>query len=174
MSKTAEANAGNLYCLKPNHNFEAKIRNTTISNGLAWSADGKSMYFIDSIYNSVKHFTFSTENANFSNEKIVIENPEMKYFDGMTIDSDGMLWVAHFGGSCVRRWNPNTGEVLLKIELPCPNITSLTFGGKDYTTLYITTSQENMSDADRLKFSTAGAIFHLETEFQGLETNVFG
>ncbi len=174
MSKTAQANAGNLYCLTPDLDFNVKIANTTIANGLAWSHDHRTMYFIDSTLDSIRSFDYEASSQNITSEKIVIHDPEKRYFDGMTLDTEGMLWVAHCGDGCIRRWDPATGQVLLKIDFPCPIVTSLTFGGKDHKTLYISTSQENMSLADREKYPSSGAIFYIETAYQGYETQVFG
>ncbi len=174
MSKTAAAAAGNLYCFSPDYTYQIKIPETTISNGLAWTADGKKMYFIDSILDNIQAFDYLPESQTILNAQAVVHQPSMRYFDGMTIDTEGMLWVAHFGNACIRRWNPHTGQVMLQIAFPCPQVTSLTFGGKDYKTLYITTSQENMSSEERQKYPLSGAIFYINTAFNGQETNVFG
>ena len=74
-----------------------------------------------------------------SNREEVIRLPEgMGNPDGNTIDEDGMVWIAHFGGACVSQWNPYTGEMLKKIDVPAYNVTSIAFGGKNLDELYIT------------------------------------
>jgi sugar lactone lactonase YvrE len=173
MSKTAKADAGNLYCLKTNLDFSVKIPNTSISNGTIWNQDGSKMYYIDSIRDSIRSYDFDKNTFEISNERTIIHHPEMRYFDGMTIDTEGMLWVAHCTDSCVRRWNPETGEVLLKIDLPCPKVTSLTFGGEGYRTLFITTAQEHMTAEEVAQYPTSGATFVLNTDYQGFATNIF-
>jgi sugar lactone lactonase YvrE len=173
MSKTAEADAGNLYCLKSNLDFSIKIPKTTISNGTIWNQEGTKMYYIDSLKDSIRVFDFDKNTFEISHEKTIIYNPEMRFFDGMTIDTEGMLWVAHCTDSCIRRWNPETGEVLLKIDFPCPKVTSLTFGGEDYRTLFITSAQENMTAEAIKKYPTSGATFVLNTDYQGFKTNIF-
>lgn len=173
MSKTAKADAGNLYCLKPNLDFTIKIPKTSISNGTIWNKDGSKMYYIDSIKDSIRSYDFDKNTFDISNERTIIYHPEMRYFDGMTIDMEGMLWVVHCTESCVRRWNPETGEVLLKIDLPCPKVTSITFGGHDYRTLFITSAQELMTPEEVAKFPASGATFILNTDYQGYAPNVF-
>lgn len=174
MSKTCENKAGALYCLKPILAFDEMVSNVTISNGLCWTGDNKTMYFIDTFAYQVKAFDMN-ENAFLSNERMVIDGRQesLGYFDGMTIDTEGMLWIAHCTDSCIRRWNPNTGQALLKIDLPVPKVTSLTFGGENYHTLYITTAQEHMSAQEIKQFPLSGSIFYLETDYQGFETNCF-
>lgn len=173
MSKTCEENAGALYCLKPDGSFEKKIENCTISNGLAWDVEKSKMYFIDSIKDGINSYDYEPNSCTRSNETTVIYKPEYRYFDGMTIDTEGMLWVAHCMDSCIRRWNPETSEELLKIDLPCPKVTSLTFGGDNYSTLYITTAQEHMNADEILKFPLSGSIFKVETDFKGMKSNNF-
>jgi sugar lactone lactonase YvrE len=173
MSKTAQAEAGNLYCLTSNLDLSIKIPNTTISNGTIWNKEGTKMYYIDSIKDSIRSYDFDKDNLENSNEKTIIYHPEMRYFDGMTIDTEGMLWVAHCTKSCIRRWNPETGEELLKIDLPVPKVTSLTFGGDDYKTLFITTAQEHMSQEEIEQYPLSGSVFYIETDFQGFEANIF-
>lgn len=173
MSKTAATEAGNLYCLTSNLDFSIKIPKTTISNGTIWNIEGTKMYYIDSIKDNIRSFDFDTKTFEISNEKIIIHQPKMRYFDGMTIDTEGMLWVAHCTKSCIRRWNPETGEELLKIDLPVPKVTSLTFGGDDYKTLFITTAQEHMSGEEIEKYPLSGSVFYIETDYQGFEANIF-
>jgi sugar lactone lactonase YvrE len=173
MSKTCEHEAGALYILKKDGCFEKKIDKSTISNGLAWDVQKGKMYYIDSMKDSIRSYDFEPETCSLSNEKTIIQRPDCRYFDGMTIDTEGMLWVAHCTDFCIRRWNPETGEELLKIDLPVPKVTSLTFGGDDYKTLFITTAQEHMSQEEIEKYPLSGSVFYIETEYQGFETNIF-
>ena len=76
-----------------------------------------------------------------------------------SIDEDGMLWIAHWNGWQVSRWNPQTGEKLLKIPLPVANVTSCTFGGEGLNDLYITTARKDIPEAELLKQPLAGALF---------------
>jgi sugar lactone lactonase YvrE len=82
--------------------------------------------------------------------------------DGMTIDTEGMLWVALWNGQGVARWNPYTGELLQQIELPVAQVTSCTFGGNDLQHLFVTTAKVGLSEAEMEKQSLAGSVFVIE------------
>jgi sugar lactone lactonase YvrE len=174
MDKACKPEAGALFCFSKNKTFKKKVKNVTISNGLTWTADKKTMYYIDTMADTVRSYR-NTEGGNLKDEKVVIQGDFKKlgYLDGMTIDTEGMLWIAHCNGGCIRRWNPETGEILATIQLPIPKVTSLTFGGADYKTLYITTAQEHMTAEEIAKYPLSGATFYVETDFQGFETSIF-
>lgn len=174
MSKKALPGAGNLYCLKPDLDFAVKLPGTSISNGLAWTEDGSKMFYIDSLSDTVRCFDFNKK-GEIANSTVVIEGDfkTMGYLDGMAIDTEGMLWIAHCNGGCVRRWNPVTGEVLATIDLPVPKVTSCCFGGSGYQTLFITTAKEHLTAEERKQFPLSGATFFAHTAYQGYQTNQF-
>ncbi len=174
MSKTCEEGAGALYCYRPDGTFLKQIENVTISNGLCWSPTGYTMYYIDTFAFCVKAYDCDSF-GNLSNERIVLDDTkkELAYLDGMTIDTEGMLWIAHCTGGYIARWNPETGQILEKYELPVPKCTSLTFGGLNYNTLYITTAQEHMSQNEIKQYPQSGDIFELKTNFKGFKTHTF-
>jgi len=132
-----------------------------ISNGLAWSPDHKTFYYIDTPLQRVDAFDYDVESGEISNRRTVITLPppaEGGYPDGMTIDVEGNLWVAHWEGSKVTRWNPNTGTLLRTVSIPVSKVTSATFGGPKLDQLYITTASVR-SDVE--KEPLAGAVFVL-------------
>ncbi|MFC5626349.1 SMP-30/gluconolactonase/LRE family protein [Algoriphagus winogradskyi] len=160
--------AGSLYCINRDLEPKNKLSNLTISNGMAWTEDNQTFYFIDTPTRQIKAFQFDLETGEIEFEKIAVDIPEELGFpDGMCIDRDGMLWVAHYGGSGVYRWNPKNGELLDKIELPVPHITSCCFGGENLDTLLITSAQENMSTEQLKKFPMSGDVFLVKTACQG-------
>lgn len=168
MSLSEEANTGSLYVFSENE-VSKKIENITISNGIAWSNDHKTMYFIDTPTLEVVAYDYEISTGNIANKKVVIRIPKSEGFpDGMTIDKEGMLWIAHWNGWQVTRWNPNTGEKLSKIQLPVANVTSCTFGGQNLTDLYITTAKEGLTTESFKKQPLAGSLFILrDCGFQG-------
>lgn len=173
MNKQVRANAGKLYLFNGD-SIVPKLENLTISNGMAWSADQKTMFFIDTVDYAVAAFDFDNQTGNISNKRKVIVVPqEMGAPDGMTIDRDGMLWIAHWGGSCVARWNPANGELLGTIMVPAPYVTSCTFGGKNLQTLYITTAREGLSEKQLIEFPLSGGIFSYLSETRGTESYFF-
>jgi len=154
------ANAGSLYILDAGHQVSKKIEGTTISNGMAWSADSKTFYYIDTPTLTVVAYDFDNTDGSISNKRIIIKVDENDgYPDGMTIDSQGMLWVAHWGGWQVTRWNPETGEKIFALPVPVSNVTSCTFGGKHLQDMYITTAQKGLSPDELNQQPLAGCLF---------------
>lgn len=169
MSLTDEPNAGNLYVFD-NNKIEKKISNVSISNGIAWSIDHKTMYYIDTPTFEVVAYNYEKYTGQISNRKIVIKISEKDgYPDGMTIDTEGMLWIAHWDGWQVTRWNPNTGKKLHYIKFPVARVTSCAFGGKNLTDLFITSARTGLTENDLKEQPFAGALFTIRNcGFQGL------
>jgi sugar lactone lactonase YvrE len=160
MSHLEKPDAGSVYVLHNDGSINKKITNTTISNGMAWSPDEQTFYFIDTPTSRVVAYSYDKETGEITDPESVITIPlEDGYPDGMTIDIDGMLWIAHWNGWQVSRWNPQTGEKLLKLPLPVANVTSCTFGGKDLNDLYITTARKDIPEAELAKQPLSGALF---------------
>lgn len=174
MDKSCAPKAGNLFRVTADLQSSLQVKNTSVSNGLAWTSDKKTFYYIDSPTFEIRSFDFNLENSSISNPKTVIEVPE-EYGspDGMSIDEENMLWVAHWGGNCIRRWNPKTGEVLEKIEVDAAHVTSCCFGGAALKTLYITTARSGLDDNQLKEFPLSGGLFALETEVKGTPINYF-
>ena len=159
---------GALYALDGDGTVSKKMDGVTISNGLAWSTDQRTMYYIDTIPRRVYAFDFDVDTGQISNRRVAIQiGAEHGYPDGMTIDTDDKLWIAHFGGGCVRRWDPQTAEILESISVPTPQVTSCTFGGDDLDTLYITSAWEHMSDEQKEREPLAGAVFAVKVPYHG-------
>lgn len=164
--------AGSLYRIGSDLQPEVQLKSLTISNGMAWKADQQTFYFIDTPTKKIQEFAFDPETGEIEFQRIAVEIPEdLGFPDGMCIDQEGMLWVAHYGGSGVYRWNPHTGELLYKIELPVPHVTSCCFGGDDLDLILITTAQENLTADDLEKFPQSGDVFLVKVEVGGLESH---
>jgi sugar lactone lactonase YvrE len=175
MSLSEEPNVGSLYVFD-NKTIEKKVENVTISNGLAWSIDQKTMYYIDTPTFEVVAFDYEKETGNISNKQIALKiSEEEGYPDGMTIDTEGCLWIAHWGGWQVTRWNPKTGEKILSIKLPVSQVTSCTFGGENLSDLFITSASVGLSAEALAKQPLAGALFVVRNcGFKGMEAFEFG
>ncbi len=162
---------GSLYRIDSNLKPEVQLKNLTISNGMAWTKDQKTFYFIDTPTRKIQEYSFDAETGEIEFKRIAIEIPEdLGFPDGMCIDQKGMLWVAHYGGSGVYRWNPKSGDLLDKIELPVPHVTSCCFGGENLDLMLISTAQENMSDEDLKKYPQSGDVFLVKLEVGGFES----
>lgn len=173
MEKTAKENAAKLYMFKDD-SLHIKENNITISNGIVWDTNKNIMYYIDTPTQQVVAYDYEPETGAISDKRVVIEVPKEKGSpDGMSIDAEGKLWIAHWGGNGVYRWDPETGNLMEKIEVPAPNVTSCAFGGPDLTTLYITSAREGLSDEQLEAYPLSGSLFVIETDVKGTMANIF-
>lgn len=160
MSLSEEAGAGSVYTVQNDLTPVKKIEGVTISNGMAWSADHQTFYYIDTPTCEIVAFNYEKAAGNISNKRTIIKIDEKDgYPDGMTIDNEGMLWIAHWDGWQVTRWNPGTGEKLYSIRMPAANITSCTFGGDELEDLYITSAKVGLTETESANQPLAGALF---------------
>ena len=167
--------AGALYCMETDLRVRKVLGGVSISNGIVWSLDNARMYFIDSLRYDVQVYDYDVETGTIDDERIAFEVPrEVGLPDGMAIDAEGMLWIAHFGGSKVCRWHPGSGEILQTIELPVSRVTSCGFGGRDLDTLYITSAAIGMTAEEREREPHAGGLFKASPGCRGVEPFQFG
>lgn len=109
--------AGALYCMDTDLSVRKVLGGVSISNGIVWSLDGTRMYFIDSLRYDVQVYDYDVETGTIDDERIAFRVPrEVGLPDGMAIDAEGMLWIAHFDGAKVCRWHPDSGEILQTIR----------------------------------------------------------
>ncbi len=167
MAYDARAGAGSLYRLDPDGATHEVLRDVTISNGLAWTPDGTTMFYIDTPTQRVDAFDMDPATGVIANRRATVEIPPAAGMpDGMTIDDDGGLWVALWQGSAVHRYTPD-GRLDTVVELPCVNVTSCCFGGPDLDELYITTSPSGLSASDRAAQPLAGGLFRFRPGVTG-------
>jgi len=163
-----------LYRLDPDLTLHTMQTGVTTSNGLAWSLDKKILYYIDTDTRKVVAYNYDQDEGSISDGRDVITIPnEMGLPDGCTIDAEGMLWIALWGGYAVGRWNPANGELLCKIEVPAKQVTSCTFGGEALDTLYITTARRQLSEEELLKYPHSGGLFECKPGVKGLKADFF-
>lgn len=145
-----------------------------ISNGLAWSADHKTFYYIDTPTCEIKAFDYDLNTGEIANPRTAIRVPEsMGWPDGMTSDIQGNLWIAMWGGARVTRWNPHTGQLLEQISVPALQTSSCVFGGKNMNELYVTSARVGMNDDDLKKYPRSGGLFRVLTNIEGMPTFEF-
>ena len=163
--------AGSLYCLDESLAARKVLGELTISNGLTWSADHKTMYFIDTPTFEIWAFDYKIETGAISNRRVAVPVPQdAGYPDGMTIDAEGALWVAHWGTSCVCRWDPNSGEKLEAIRFPVENVSCPTFGGPNLGEMYVTSSRLGLDESALQSQPLAGGVFRVSPGVRGTET----
>jgi sugar lactone lactonase YvrE len=171
------AGAGVLYRLDPSGEISVLLDGVTESNGLGWSPDGGTFYYIDSGEPEPRIRAFPCDLAAGTlgaPRDLVQPDASFGIPDGLVVDSDGCLWVAFWGGSAVRRYSPS-GELLASLEVPVSQPSCPAFGGPGLGDLYVTTAWENMSEAERAAEPVAGHVLHLRVDgVQGLPAGRFG
>lgn len=174
MHEEAKGSEGTLYCFDGKSLME-KLPSRKVSNGICWSKDNKTMYYIDSFDNNIKRYDFDLLSGFISNESIIVEMTEPKCTpDGMTIDEEGMLWVAIWGGGCVNRYNPLTGELIGAVKVDAPHVTSCAFGGNMMQQLFITTARVGLDEKQLLQYPESGSLFIVDVGIRGMEMHQFG
>ncbi len=166
--------AGSLYCLYPDGRVERRVPDVGISNGIVWTSDKKTMYFIDSPTRRVDAFDYDNETGEISNRRTAIELPEgMGYPDGMAIDSEDKLWVALWAGWGVARFDPTTGDLLEKIDVQASQVTACAFGGPELKDLYITTARRDLEGEALNDQPDAGGLFHIKLDVAGVPSTAY-
>lgn len=144
----------------------------TISNGLAWGRDGRTMFYIDSPTRRIDAFSYTPDTGEIADRRTVVEIPaELGSPDGMTIDADGGLWVALWGGSAVHRYVD--GRLDRVVRLPVSQPTSCAFGGPDLDELYVTSAWKGLSADARHAEPLAGALFRLRPGVRGVQPSAY-
>jgi sugar lactone lactonase YvrE len=147
----------------------------TISNGLAWSPDHKTLYYIDTSTREARAFDYDIATGQIANPRRAIYFGEsLGWPDGMTSDTEGNLWVAMWGGAQITKWNPNTGKLLEQIPVPALESSCPVFGGKDMNELFVTSARKGMTDEELIKYPLSGGLFKITTKSQGMPTFEFG
>lgn len=174
MHKGFKKHSGTLYRVRPNAQVAPMVPNTTISNGIAWNTAGDTFYFIDSPTQCVHSFTWNQEEQQLSDKKVCIRIPEtMGIPDGMCMDAEGMLWIAHWGGGQVTRWDAKKGQLVEKVQVPAPQVTSCCFGGKDLEVLYMTTARGELTKEQLQTYPLSGGLFSIVPGVAGRKSNCF-
>jgi len=169
-----EEAVGNFYSFN-GKDIEVLIPNVTISNGMAWSPDHKTFYYIDTPTRKVQAFDYDLKTGKLANPRIAINIPKsLGWPDGMTSDVEGNVWIAMWGGAQVTKWNPNTGTLLETISVPALHTSCCVFGGKNMNELFITSARHGMSAEDIQKYPLSGGLFKVITNVEGMPTFEFG
>lgn len=166
--------AGALYRLDTDGTLTTVLGDVTISNGLAWDADARRFYYVDSGTRGVDRFDYDDASGDIAGRRRLIDVPaDLGEPDGMTIDADGCLWLAIWDGWQVRRHAPD-GRLLEVLEVPVQRPTSCAFGGPQLDRLFITSSRFGLDPAALAAQPLAGALFVADVGVRGLPTPAFG
>lgn len=157
-------NPKSCFLYKYDHNLELTTwaKDITLSNGMAWSSDKKHFYYADSFTSCVYHFDYDDDKGAVSGQQVILDYEAAGVTgvpDGMTIDQNDNLWVACFQGSKMICVDPRRQQVVRNVAIPALSVTSACWGGKDYSTLYVTSSTLKMTDEQRAALPSAGGTF---------------
>jgi sugar lactone lactonase YvrE len=160
MHVTEAEPVGELYRLDPGGRLNPVVKNVTVSNGLGWSPDGSRLYYADSPLRRVDVFDYDPATGEaFARRTFADLSAAEGVPDGLTVDADGCVWVAMWGGGALRRLTPD-GEPDAVLPVPVSQPTSCAFGGPDFADLYITTARVGLTEAQLAAQPLAGRLLH--------------
>lgn len=169
MVTDGDAKDAALYRIDTDQSCQKMIDGVQISNGLAWDMNRQVMYYIDTKTQQVVSYQYNLDSGDIQNKETVYTfSPEDGHPDGMTIDQDGMLWVAMYNGWQVIQINPVSKEKIDRVEVDAKCVTSCAFGGEDYQTLYITSASSD-DEEDVL----GGSLFAVRTSSKGMKPDEY-
>lgn len=157
---------GALYRLDLNGSIDVVLDAVTISNGLDWSPDGRSAYYVDTPTREISVFGYTREDGLHDRRRFVAVDGLP---DGLTVDAEGGVWVAVYDAGAVRRYGPD-GTLDAEVGLPVPRVTACTFGGERLDRLFITTTREGLAPGEH---PLAGSIFVADAGVRGLPAREF-
>ena len=164
MADGGRPRGGDLYVLDRDGGVRTLIEAVTISNGLAWSAEGDQLFYVDSATQSIDVLDYDLATGAVTNRRQWVSIPtEVGVPDGITMDADGCIWVALWGAGRVRRYSP-AGACIAEIEFPVPRVTSCAFGGDALDQLYVTSAAVGRPRVDG---ELDGAVFVVDPGCQG-------
>jgi sugar lactone lactonase YvrE len=157
-----------LYRLDPDGSLQTMETNIGVSNGIGWSPDNQTMYYADSPRQTIYAYDYDAATGAISRRRDFIHDPDEPGFpDGLTVDSNGFIWSARWGGWSLLRYDPQ-GRLERKIPMPVEYPTSCIFGGADLDELYITSAWTALGETRKDEQPLAGDLFRLKTTVSGL------
>jgi sugar lactone lactonase YvrE len=165
--------AGSLYRLDPDGSVRRMLEGVSISNGLGWSPDGGTMYYVDTPTGRIDAFDFDGASGDIGGRRTFVEVTAGEGRpDGLCVDAEGAVWLATWPGWAVHRYLPS-GELDAILPLPCSNVSSCAFGGPSLEGLFITTAREHLGEEERRAQPLAGGLFHARVGVAGLPRAAF-
>lgn len=173
MTDESGAAGASLYRFAPGGEVLPVLDGIKESNGIGWSPEGDTMYYVDSGAGTLDALAVDVQTGLPTSRATIVRIPAHEGVpDGLAVDVNGAVWLAVWDAACVCRFSPR-GELLARIELPVDRPTSIAFGGTGLRHLYITTAREGLTEAQLADQPLAGSIFHLPAPVQGLAANAF-
>lgn len=164
---------GTLYRLDRDGSAHPIVTGTTISNGLGWSRDGTTMWYVDSGPGTVDVFRFDADAGTVSDRRTVVRiDPDEGVPDGLAVDAEDHVWVAVWDGGQVRRYAPD-GQLVARVRVPVSRPTSCCFGGSELDTLFVSTARKGLTDDQLRSQPDAGRLFCAEVGVRGVAQPTF-
>ena len=165
--------SGSLYQLSSNNELSVLLDQIRIPNSIAWSPEGDVMYFSDTRAEIIWSFNYNSETGEISDRNTFVDFSKLQGRpDGATTDTEGYLWCAEYGGGKIIRFDPK-GRIVSAITVPATNVTSCTFGGPNFSTIYITTASQRLTPEQRLSQPLAGSVFSCDLDITGIPEPIF-
>ena len=159
---------GSLYRFDADRNLTKMADRIEIPNGLAWSPNGRTMYFTDTFHRRIFTYDFDADSGEIGAKRIFAEFPEGAGApDGATVDADGFLWTAVYGGGRLHRYAPD-GRLARVVPLPVSQPTSCAFGGSGLGVLYVTSASQRLAPEALMREPHAGAIITINVGVRGI------
>jgi sugar lactone lactonase YvrE len=172
MRREASAGTASLRRLDPGGRWTTVLDGLALPNGLDWSPDGETMYFVDSLAHGLDAYPFDPATGALGAPRRLVDVPEDEgLLDGLCVDADGCVWVALAFGGQVRRYAPD-GTLLTTLRVPASVSTCCAFGGAELDVLFVTSGTVTLTDAERAAQPAAGAVFALRPGVAGRSTNL--
>lgn len=173
MSRARTPGTAALYRLDPGGELERALGGTTISNGIGWSPDGQTMYFVDSTTQRIDALDFELTTGQIADRRPFAEIDAADGLpDGLAVDAEGGVWVCLFGGGAIRRYDAD-GTLDAVVPLPVTNPTCPAFGGPERATLFVTSARHRLTAEQIAREPLAGALLTLDPGVSGLPRHRF-
>lgn len=173
MRVDASRDSGGLYRVTSKGEVLRKESGIFVANGMGWSPDCRTFYFVDTVPGHIYAYDFEAERGHLSNRRILTTIPESEGRpDGLAVDSEGGIWCAIWDGWCVNRYTPD-GLLDHVVDLPIPRPTSVAFGGVDMSTLYVTSARTRLPARTLSETPLSGGLFACRPGVSGLPTTIF-
>lgn len=167
MDRTEQSASGSLYRLDPDLSCTRIDGGYAVTNGPAFSVDGRTLYHTDSGRQTIYAFDLDTA-GNASNRRVFARFEDGEgYPDGMTVDAEDCLWIAFWDGWCVRRFSP-AGACLQEVRMPVQRPTSCAFGGPELEHLFITSARRDLTPTELQRQPLAGGVFRIHAGVVGI------
>jgi sugar lactone lactonase YvrE len=168
LTYSEDSPVGSLWRLDVDHAAKPVMNGITVANGLCWSPDGGTMYFVDTPTRKIQRFDYDQATGTPANPRVLVETgTDGGWPDGSITDSEGCIWNAEWDGARVVRYTPD-GDIDRIVRVPARRATCAAFGGPDLKTLYITSAWDRMGREEREEWPLSGDLFAIEVDVAGL------